>query len=135
MRRTFLCKFFLGGVVACLASAAAMGWADTLYSEDWESGSIDAADWTMWGYPDRYCRAAEMPWAITRSIQTAIVLARIRRPLLQQYRKSLRLDSGGPVARTVSDPAADSRWPWSRRTAIAPALGESLGRSSKEVDE
>ena len=52
MRRTFLCKFFLGGVVACLASAAAMGWADTLYSEDWESGSIDAADWTMWGYPD-----------------------------------------------------------------------------------
>ena len=52
MMRTFLCKVFLGGVVACLASASVMGWAGTLYSEDWESGSIDAADWTGWGSPD-----------------------------------------------------------------------------------
>ena len=52
MRRTFLCKFFLGGVVACLASGPATGFAALLYSEDWESGAIDAADWTSWGYPD-----------------------------------------------------------------------------------
>ena len=52
MMRTFLCKVFLGGVVACLASAPAILWAGTLYSEDWESGSIDAADWTKWGSPD-----------------------------------------------------------------------------------
>ena len=52
MMRTFLCKVFLGGVVACLASASVTGWAGTLYSEDWESGTIDAADWTGWGSPD-----------------------------------------------------------------------------------
>ena len=52
MRKGFVCRIFLGGVVACLASASVMGWAGTLYSEDWESGSIDAGDWTKWGYPD-----------------------------------------------------------------------------------
>lgn len=52
MTQSFVRKVFLGGVVACLASAPAILWAELLYSENWESGSIDAADWTKWGYPD-----------------------------------------------------------------------------------
>ena len=52
MIRTFVYRVFLGGVVAYLASASTTGFAALLYSENWESGSIDAADWTKWGYPD-----------------------------------------------------------------------------------